>query len=279
MGQPIRGPRRPHCQVHNRLRAAALLMMLGCVLAQADVVSLTSSQDNTLYQDAAGAVSNGAGVAMFAGLNSQSATRRALLRFDVASAVPTGATIDRAWLTLSNDAANTTPQSIGLHALLQAWGEGTSNAQAQGGGSGAAATVGDATWLHTHFDSSFWSSVGGDFNSSASASTTVAGPGLYTWNSTAALVGDVQRFLDMPTTNFGWLLRGNEFAASSAKRFATREVSNAALRPLLTIEFTPIPEPASAAALPPLALLLIPALRRAARCAVCWQAAARRRNG
>jgi hypothetical protein len=207
----------------------------------ADVISLPAVRDNTLYEDPVGGFSNGAGTSMFAGRNSQAANsrRRAVVAFDVAAAIPAGSTIQAASLTLFNDAANAGPAVVSLHRVTQAWGEGTSSGQ----GSGAPATPGDATWLHAFSPTSLWSNPGGDFVTDPSGLVTVAGPGAYVWLSTPQLVADVQAELDGSGAALGWLVRGDESVANSAKRFATREATVAGNRPLLTIEFTPVPEP------------------------------------
>ena len=71
-----------------------------------------------------------------------------------------------------------------------------------------------------------------------SASRSVGGQGTYTWNSTAQLVADVQGWVNQPTTNFGWLVQGNEVTLQSVKRFDSRE-AGAATRPQLTVVYTP----------------------------------------
>ena len=103
----------------------------------------------------------------------------------------------------------------------------------------ACALTGDATWIHTFFDTSFWTNPGGDFSESISASQEVAFEGSYTWGSTVNMVADVQLWLDQPETNFGWILIGNEDedSGSTAKRFDSRE-NSVSVRPLLTVDFT-----------------------------------------
>ena len=61
--------------------------------------------------------------------------------------------------------------------------------------------------------------------------------GEYTWGSTPVMVADVQAWLDNPTTNFGWLLQGNEIETSTTKRFASKEHATAELRPQLLVSF------------------------------------------
>ena len=51
------------------------------------------------------------------------------------------------------------------------------------------------------------------------------------------MVADVQARLETPATDFGWMIRGDESARKTAKRFDSRQHSTVANRPLLTIEF------------------------------------------
>ena len=73
----------------------------------------------------------------------------------------------------------------------------------------------------------------------------VVGIGFYSWPSTQAMIGDVQTWVDNPGSNYGWILVGFEDAASTAKRFESRENAIAANRPKLTIKFTPPDVPAA----------------------------------
>ena len=98
--------------------------------------------------------------------------------------------------------------TVELHKLLADWGEGTSHAP-MGEGDGAPATPNDATWRHRFFDTIFWTTQGGDFSATVSASQSVGGVGQYTWSS-AQMVADVQSWLDNPASNFGWLVLGDE---------------------------------------------------------------------
>jgi hypothetical protein len=140
-----------------RLLAPGLL----AVVASADVVTIGASKDNTLYLSATGALSNGQGDHFFSGITAQNKIRRALLEFDVAAAVPAGSTIQSVRLTLqvTNTISNT--QNVSLHRTLADWGEGASNAPGQEG-SGGASMNGDATWIHTFYNGSFWTTAGGD---------------------------------------------------------------------------------------------------------------------
>ena len=222
------------------LAALAALFLLALAPTRAapgatttQTVTLTPAKDNTLYEDEQGALSNGAGQYLFAGNTSNGATRRGLLAFNL-SGIPADATIISASLslTMSKSIAGETP--VALHALAADWGEGASDAPDEEG-EGTAAQTGDATWLHTFFNTGQWAQPGGDFDPAPSAVTTVGGPGVYTWDS-AALAGDVIAWLANPTGNFGWALLGDESANRTAKRFDSRE-NDPANRPRLTITY------------------------------------------
>jgi hypothetical protein len=217
------------------------------------LVNLTSVADNTLYEvstaDPAVQLSNGAGEHFYVGETGQGINnrRRGLLRFDL-SAIPAGSTINSITLTLAMTRSNSGAQDIVVHRALMGWGEGTSNSNAggtgTGGGDGVAATPGDATWFFSTFSSQTWSAPGGDFTAGASATTSVGTLGQYTWSG-AGLIADVQQWLTNPSTNFGWLLTGNETAAATSKQFDTRESSIPANRPVLTVDYSPRPPTAA----------------------------------
>jgi hypothetical protein len=200
-------------------------------------VALEPQRDNPIWEDATGSLSSGAGDFVVAGRNGQGLARRALLSFDVAGALPAGAQVVSAALTLTVRQTSSGPRTIGLHRALADWGEGSSVAT---GGSGAAATAGDATWLHTFYPSAFWAAPGGDFAAGASASTVVDQFGPYTWTS-PGLAADVQAMLDAPGSNFGWLLLGDESGPQTTKLFGSRELAVVSERPLLVIDWVPAP--------------------------------------
>ena len=217
-------------------------------------IGIGASKDNTLYQSASGNISNGAGQFFFVGRTNGGSLRRGVVAFDIASSVPAGSTITSVSLTLHMSWTGVGFRSVDLHRLLADWGEGSSNAGGGpfgGGGGGASATTNDATWVHRFFNTTQWSSNGGDFSNTVSASVSVGGAGTYTWGSTAQMVADVQAWLDDPSASFGWLLKGNE-GTRSAKRFDTKENGTPSNRPVLTVGFTPPSRP------PPAPTLLAP---------------------
>ncbi len=231
---------------------AMLVTLTACPFAvRADVVTLTSSKDNTLYEDAGGALSNGAGEHCFTGKKNNGKIDRAVMAYDIAGSIPAGSVINSVSLTLTLSRESSDAQEVTLHRLLADWGEGASLA-GSGQGAGGPSATGDATWIHTFFSSSFWTTPGGDFDPTVSAMQTVDAEGVYTWNSTPELVADVQSWLNTPAQNFGWILVGDENAGGTDKRFDTHECDDTAGtdcaladRPQLVIDFTAPPAPAA----------------------------------
>ncbi|HZM15704.1 MAG TPA: DNRLRE domain-containing protein [Candidatus Krumholzibacteria bacterium] len=226
-------------------RVDRLLLAWACTLAVvapagADTVTLGASKDNTIYENTA--LSNGAGQHLFAGRTTTTPpanqrVRRSLIAFDVGS-IPAGATVQSATLTLHMSKTISGPTNIAAHRLLADWGEGTSVA-GRGEGAGAAATTNDATWSFRFFNTASWSTPGGQFNATASATTSVNQAGDYSWTG-SGLVADVQDWVN-GTANFGWILRGNEVSILTTKRFDSRQVVTASFRPRLVVVFMPLP--------------------------------------
>ena len=204
--------------------------------ATANIINITPSKDNTLYEydPLEGDMSNALGLHFFAGETAMAELRRGVLAFDIAGNIPPGSKITT--VTLSLNMSKTPlddPRTVELHTLLADWGEGTSIAPGEEG-EGAPATPNDATWRHRFFDTIFWTTEGGDFSATVSASQSVGPLGQYTWSS-AQMIADVQSWLDNPASNFGWLVLGDESTVLTSKRFDTRE---SASPPVLTIQYT-----------------------------------------
>ena len=200
-------------------------------------IELTPSKDNVLYQGSITA-SNGAGQQLFAGQTNSGRNRRALLAFDIAGQIPAGAVVQSVILTLNLTRTGSGDQDMRLHRLLASWGEGLSDALAEEGG-GARPAAGDVTWTERYIDGAVWAAEGGDFDAVASGTTAVGRtPGAYVWDSTPAMVADVQRWLDSPGSSFGWALVGNETDNRTAKRFKSREHPDVGDRPVLRVTYT-----------------------------------------
>lgn len=237
------------------MKLTALPVLAGLIFAAinaaAGVVSISPSQDTGLFELSP---VNGFGRApnTIVGKTLSGFTGRALLEFDIASAIPAGSIINSVTLRLvdvSSPGGMLVPSTFSLHRSLVDWSGGTNV--------GNTATTGDATWDYRIFETIGWGSPGGangvDYVSTASAGillsqiSSASGPGTNFWSS-AGLVADVQSWLDNPGTNFGWfLISSDELSARSARRFGMQENTAIGSRPLLTVDFSPVPEPTTTA--------------------------------
>ncbi|MEX0681552.1 MAG: DNRLRE domain-containing protein [Balneolales bacterium] len=202
-------------------------------------VEILSGRDNTLYESNAGSLSNGAGEHLFAGRTSQASNyrRRALLWFDVASAIPEGAEITHVTLQMNvSRAPMTTPEIFYLHRVTADWGEGASHAGGEEG-SGGEAESGDATWIHRFHDDLLWATPGGDYESEPSGEAIIEGLGSYSWEATDTMNQDVQSWLDEPDDNSGWVVIGNEEVSQTSKRFDSRHHPTENNRPRLIVDY------------------------------------------
>ena len=107
-------------------------------------------------------------------------------------------------------------------------------------GRGAGAQAGDATWRHAFFSNTFWSAQGGDFDTNPSSMQFIDSLGLFIFSG-QGLIDDAQFFLDNPSQNFGWMLRGDETRIFTARQFGGRNDSDTG--PVLNITYSVIPEP------------------------------------
>jgi hypothetical protein len=219
--------------------AAALAWLLAAGDVAAATLTVTPSQDATLYEDPSGQLANGAGFGIFAGkvdATTGGRLRRGLVKFDL-SAVPAGSTVTSVSLTINASKGNP-PTATTLHRVTTSWGEGASHAGGNEGG-GTTPLPNDATWTSRFFGTAqSWTNPGGDFVASASASAGVGlALGSVTWAS-PTMLGDVQGWVAAPASNNGWLLRGDEVTTGSTVKYDSRESTTPGLRPALTVIYT-----------------------------------------
>lgn len=192
---------------------------------QSITTSLPVAKDNTIFsEDATNSTftSDALGY-LFVG-NTSFASRRALIAFDLSS-VPAGTVIQSAKvkLALNKSGPSASGSTLSLHRLSQTWGEGTS-VNAAGLGVGAEATLNDATWARRFYNTLSWTTPGGTYNATASATAaTPAAGSIVTWGPTAQLKSDVQGWLTTPASNAGWILIGNEAVDRTACRFDSKD--------------------------------------------------------
>jgi hypothetical protein len=114
----------------------------------ATTIVLTADADATLYSRGVLPAANGAGEFLFVGSTNGTEPRRALVRFDVAGALPAGATIASARLVLNVDRTKAEVEPASVHRVTASWTEGTAHSSQSGQGSGTEPDSGDATWEH-----------------------------------------------------------------------------------------------------------------------------------
>jgi hypothetical protein len=216
-----------------------LLFLTVSVSTAQTTVSLTADRDNTLYEDTTGGLSNGAGNGLFigkTGISNGNMLRRALIRFDLTS-LPANATVTNVSLTIQvNKVNNSNSSSTALYKVSSDWGEGNSSATGNQG-QGASSATNDATWIHTFYNTSTWTNAGGDYSSTSSATASIGTTGAYSYTS-SSMVSDVQGWINSSSSNYGWILLGDESTNNSAKRIASREFGTAANRPTLRVTYT-----------------------------------------
>ena len=222
------------------LLLTALCFFTSITFAQNDTAYLTPVKDNTLFEDATGDLSSGSGASIYSGKSSPTSggtLKRAVLAFNM-NDIPATLPEDKLVITkvtlilsLEQGQANT---NMSLHKLTSDWGQGTSMSP---GGQGTQAQNNDATWLHTFYNSQMWTTPGGDFEPTPSATTMVGTTATtYEWTS-AQLKTDLEDWIANPSTNFGWILIGDEATLQTSKRFGSREHPTESLRPQLMVEY------------------------------------------
>eukprot|EP00039_Didymoeca_costata_P031415 m.34607 g.34607 ORF g.34607 m.34607 type:complete len:322 (+) comp8754_c0_seq1:335-1300(+) len=228
-----------------------VLLIIACFKVHAqETVSILPSDDATISSEVLNGA-DGSSIVMFSGNNDFGFEFRTLIKFDVAGALPSRAiAITDATITLrlnraGNSRAADTTDTL-LRRLTRDWAEGDSatplaNTGVGGGGGLPNATTGDVTWENSVYDSVSWTTPGGDFDVTPSASllvdpSAVSLPADFTWTG-GSLAADVQDMSDNAATNFGWILM-NEGGFS--KRWNSLQAQNTdGGAPILYVEFVP----------------------------------------
>lgn len=234
--------------------------------ARGDQIELGAAQDATLLGGSDATTNNSlADPGIFVGTDGEGNPKRGLIEFNIAGSIPSGATITGVTLQMTvgqvagsgggGSGGTSGPETISLFDESQAWGQPTNfpGATTFGGtGHGTAPDPGDATWNYAFYSTTPWTIAGGDWSSSltdiadASVTGTLAS---FTWSS-AAMVTDVQNWLNDPSNNFGWVIKNaDETDIRTFRAFWSAQGAAAnddpALAPELTVTYTAAP-PATA---------------------------------
>ncbi|HBE91857.1 MAG TPA: hypothetical protein DDW55_04765, partial [Gammaproteobacteria bacterium] len=190
--------------------------------------TINPSQDNTVAQELPDN-SSGACDSIFSGnIDDQTVpgARRALIQFDIAGQIPPGSTINSVTLNMAvTRGGNHTDSTFVIHPITAPWVEGVDGCGERGGGQGVPST-GGVTWNNMP-------------GFGASSGDTVINTTTPVWSSTAAMVADVQNWLDSPADSNGWIIIGDETIATTTRRFDSKEGAGGAE---LVVDFTPTGE-------------------------------------
>lgn len=234
------------------LVSAVSLTLICSLRAFAAATNLAPVADTMIM--AVAPTNNAGALAWFtAGGNHYGVPSRGLLRFDVAGAIPPGSRVTAASLSLSVVQTPGDGYDVGyfdLHRLLRAWGEGT-NKPVNSPGQGTPATTNEATWISPFaLTTNFWFAPGAaapnDFDPAVTASQIVYSDVQSPYqfpdpnDDPAPMIADVQRWLDDPGSNFGWIfICETETSPNTTRRFGSREDPNHA--PDLLINYIAAP--------------------------------------
>ena len=230
----------------RRVAVFAWLLCLGlgnCL--RAETVTLFPVADATLIE-LWPSNSMGAGGFFNAGTTQNGNSNRALLKFDVAAAIPAGSTITDVglYVTVTRDPVDGyNPSPSSLRRMLRPWGEGANPTPFISPGFGLPALPGDATWTHASWGTNAWTVPGGlegvDYSATISTTTEIAETRTqpYFFES-GGTIADVQFWLDHPESNFGWMLKSeDELSRFTARRFGSRELEDPGESPQLVITY------------------------------------------
>jgi spore coat protein A len=205
--------------------AAAALAFTG-MQAYGAIANINPIQDNTVAEELPDN-SSGACDSIFSGnIDVADVTvpgaRRALMQFDIAGTIPPGSIINSVTLNMTvTRGSNHVDSTFSLNPNNAAWVEGVEGCGVRGGGQGEPSTGGVT-----------WNTMPGN---GAAVASTLINDTAPSWSS-AAMVSDVQGWLDNPASNNGYVLIGDENNPTTTRRFDSREGSSA---PLLVVDYTP----------------------------------------
>ncbi len=228
-------------RLQRTVRVAALLLMVAASVSaetyrfEQGADGYSGFRDTTLFQDLPSNAGGGID-GIFSGTIRTSFLRRALLAVDLSS-IPADAVVVSARLEMvvARSGGNFGDIAYGLHHLQRAWGEGEAVIPNDPGGLGASAAPGDATWGDAFFNQESWTTPGGDFEATASATANAGQQGATAIWEGPGLTADVQAWVVNPASNFGWaIITPDEGIIQRVKKFSSSEAL--ANRPVLFVE-------------------------------------------
>jgi len=178
----------------------------------------------------------GASDLLAVGVTGKGFPARTLLRFDLASAIPTGGVVVEARLEFQvmREPGGDEFSSVRAYRMQVEWSEGRGR-----GNLGEPARAGEPTWTHRRYPDSPWSAPGGakgiEFAETDSGATVMNTLGSYVIGG-PGILKDVQGWLASPETNLGWMLVSDQEATKlTARRLGSRESTVAGSIPRLVV--------------------------------------------
>ena len=206
-------------------------LTLFCGTLGAQTFDFDAVADATIYSNVADNNGGGHGFSI-AGRANNGNERRTLLLFDLSSIAP-GTSVQSASLDLAvNRIGSVGGGTFELFELDTRWNEGVGT-----GNQGAAALAGEVTWNEAQSGVVDWTD-GGSFSPTLLSQNTISSVGTTSFESTLDFTSAVQRMIDNPATNFGFILRSTD--PSSAVRLDTRDSGTPAR---LSVNVSVVPEP------------------------------------
>lgn len=241
-----------------------VLFAMAAHTAFAATLTLNPTADNHIRNGNSGpslTQNYGGNIEMLAGTVGASDFARTLLAFDLSSPLLTGATINSVSLTFTTTTTDTgsTSATVGysLYQLTQTFTEGS--------GTVASPSTDDSTWANRTTGTA-WTTAGGTFNSTVLSSystnpNTLAAGSTVTFGSTSNFTSVVSSSIG--ASYFGLLLKQTtEGSVRELLRLASGENATSSNWPVLTIDYTAVPEPSTYAVLAGLGALGWAAARR-----------------
>ncbi len=166
-------------------------------------------------------------------MNDNKCFARTLLAFDLSS-LPSNATILNASISFTMGKSGDNLHPVSIYKVTQSWTEGTTDDLCEytnhhyciNPGATIVGNSGDVTWNSASNGGAAWTTAGGSFVATASA-TNVSG-GMPSFNS-SGLVSDIKSWVAAPSSNNGWLLKVDESALTKnggeRVRYLSKEAS------------------------------------------------------
>ena len=201
--------------------------------AVAGTINLELAAD-TFINSASPSNNNGHSYSIFTGTNGMGGLMRGLVQFTMPAQLQGRVTVSSVQFGLTTQlfpGGNTGTAAIAqLRAISEGWIEGNGFGNTQGTyvvGEACGGGIFGATWDRPNcIGGTFWAAAGATVSASLSGSVSVPASGgtPVVWPSQPGMIGDVQNWIDTPSSNHGWRIStSTEGISGQAQRFVSKE--------------------------------------------------------